>query len=236
MRTKPVGRGLSALVKGLRALEEEKLDEDLDLLRELEVEQDGYQNASVSRNPPLPKVLVEDSQAPEMPLGPDRGLETDTEDEDALEEEGKGRDGKPLKVWKKKGQKRSTRRVTMRPVTAKWKPKTEWRGGEKDDVEDKVDVGDTQVVDAGGDNKGGKPGQGYVDDDDENNDELAYEEDKRTGVGKEARKWKEKEKAGEEAPKKKKMVAATAHANFRALKIRGKGSKGKGGGKFGRRR
>lgn len=33
---KPAGRGLSALVKGLRDMEDEKLDEELEMLREME--------------------------------------------------------------------------------------------------------------------------------------------------------------------------------------------------------
>ena len=234
-RTKSAGRGLSALVRGLREMEEENLDEDLEMLRELEAEQNGESYILKNKKLPPPKILVEDSQALEMPLGPDRGVETDTGDEDELEKEGKGKDGKPLKVWKKKGQKRTTRRVAMKPVTAKWKPELEWKGGEKINVAEEAAVGETQVANVGGNNEGRDSEEVHMDDDDDG--ELAYEEEEKEGVGRETRTGNGKEKGKvEEAPKKKKMVAATAHANFRALKIRGKGSKGKGGGKFGRRR
>ena len=233
MRTKPAGRGLSALVRGLREMEEEKLDEDLDLLREIEAEENGESYTPTVKKPSTPKVLVEDSQAAEMPLGPDRGLETDTEDEEALDKEGRARDGKPLKVWKKKGQKRSTRRVVIRPVVGKWKPEAKWEGG--DEEEEKEVVGETQALDTTNNNGDGESGKGYVDDNDD--DELAYEEEEKSSIEKEARKGKVTEKGKiEEAPKKKKMVEATEQANFGGLMIWVKGAMGMGAGKFGRRR
>jgi len=239
VRTKPAGRGLSALVRGLRELEEEKLDDDLEMLRELEAEQSGDNGGATTKKPIAPKVLVGDSQMGEMPLGPDGNRESESEDEEALAKEGRGRDGKPLRVWKKKGQKRSTRRVIMKPVAAKWKPEVEWNCG-KDIEEDKAEVVvvETQLVEGAlGNNEGGDLG--------DRDWEESLEEDElwigveEASVGPEQKETKKEEKAGgerEEAPKKKKKIAATAHANFRALKIRNKQSKGKGGGKFGRRR
>ena len=232
------GRGLSALVRGLRELEEEKLDDDLEMLRELESEQTGDNSGATTKKPLAPKVLVGDSQMGEMPLGPDGNLESESEDEETLAKGGRGRDGKPLRVWKKKGQKRSTRRVIMKPVVAKWKPEVEWNGG-KDIGEDKseaVVVEETQVVESVlGNNEGGDLGDR---DWEEEEDELGIGVDG-ASRGPEQKKTKRKEKKardGTEAPKKKK-IAATAHANFRALKIRNKQSKGKKGGeKFGRRR
>lgn len=47
-----VGKGLSAIVQGLRDMEEERLDDDMDVLREIEAEQEAA------------KVEVDDSQAP----------------------------------------------------------------------------------------------------------------------------------------------------------------------------
>ena len=72
------GKGLSALVQGLRDMEEEKLDDDMDVLRELEAEQDAVGNQDVE---------VADSQ---------------------------NQTGR--RPYKKKGQKRTTRRVHMKPV------------------------------------------------------------------------------------------------------------------------
>ncbi|KAL5000184.1 DNA replication/checkpoint protein [Aspergillus recurvatus] len=73
-----VGKGLSQLVQGLRDMEEERLEDEWDVLREIEIEQTG---ASVD---------IPDSQA----VDPDATGHT----------------------FKKKGQKRTTRLVRMRPV------------------------------------------------------------------------------------------------------------------------
>ncbi|KAL9000907.1 MAG: hypothetical protein Q9169_000662 [Polycauliona sp. 2 TL-2023] len=143
MRPKPAGRGLSALMKGLRDMEEAKLDDELDLLNEME-EQEGHSPKGKARI--VPKVCVEDSQVPDMPLGPDGEGESGREDLEALDTAGKDRSGRPLKIWKKKGQKRTTRRVTMKPNTAKWKPEQEWSGGKDDESEEEVvAVGETQI-------------------------------------------------------------------------------------------
>ncbi|MCJ1322878.1 DNA replication regulator sld2 [Xylographa vitiligo] len=195
---KPTGRSLSTLAQGLRAMEEAALDEELDLLREME----GGEARGVEA-----KVLVGDSQVGDMPLGPDRGGEGSGEEEG--EGEGEARAGR---TWRKKGQKRSTRRVVMRPVVGRWVPEREWVGGVvEEEGQGEGVVRETQ----GGD--GGELGveEGGVDE--ENTGEKGQEEP-------------EEKKA--KAPRK---VSATAHANFRALKIRNKHSKGKKGGRFGRR-
>ncbi|KAF3390578.1 DNA replication regulator sld2 [Penicillium rolfsii] len=76
------GKGLSHLVQGLRAMEEEREDDEWDMLRELEAEQEAAA-----------------FQVPESQAGPENG-----------------------RPYKKKGQKRTTRRVIMRPVAPR--PKT----------------------------------------------------------------------------------------------------------------
>lgn len=213
---KAAGRGLSALVKGLRDMEDEQFDEEMDVLREMEG--GGAPSVKVAK----PKILVNDSQAPDMLLGPDGG--GGSEDSDDFENDGNGRDGKPSKVWKKKGQKRTTRRVLMKPVTAKWKPEPEWKGERNEEDEEAV-VEETQVT-----------RQKQKGDQDE------YEEDE-VHIDDEVEEPKEqKGEAGEKSEGKKeglatkiKKISATAHANFRALKIKNKQSKGKRGGRFGRR-
>ncbi|RAO66921.1 uncharacterized protein BHQ10_002933 [Talaromyces amestolkiae] len=88
------GKGLSALVQGLRDMENERMEDDWDILNELEAEQ----NIGMAGE----KVQVGDSQVPH----------------DAA---GEGPSGG--RVWKKKGQKRTTRLVKMKPVMqAKKKP------------------------------------------------------------------------------------------------------------------
>ncbi|TVY23091.1 DNA replication regulator [Lachnellula hyalina] len=126
---KPLVRGLSSMLAGLRKMEEEAADEDLDALHEMENETPGPGTGSGrgsgnSSKPPtkpaapaaeFPKdIVVEDSQ-PRLPLG---GFD-DEAMFDSSGSEGHDRDGQPLKVYKKKGQKRTTRRVKMKPVRSK---------------------------------------------------------------------------------------------------------------------
>ena len=222
---KPAGRGLSALVKGLRGMEEEKMDEELDMLRELEAEELGTSSIKANAGPPMPRkarIQVEDSQhQPEMPLGPDgEGWESSEE-----EEEQRGRDGKPLKVWKKKGQKRSTRRVVMKPTVGKWKPEKAWALPE-DEAEGVMQ--DTQINGTSADSNKGGSHAGMHEGGGSNADTL---DDK--GATSKVASTANEEVTKTKAPKK---VSATAHANFRALKIKNKQSKGKKGGRFGRRK
>ena len=211
---RPAGKGLSVLVKGLRDMEDEKLDEELEMLREIEGQCGPRRKISQS------KVLVNDSQAPDMPLGPDRGLES--EDEEDIEKEALGRDGKPLKIWKKKGQKRTTRRVLMKPNVAKWKPEPAWKGEAESEVEkEQAVVEETQITTQ-------KPNEDYQ-------DELDSEDANEADAGKKKTKKKAEGDKQDFVPKVRK-ISATAHANFRALKIKNKQSKGKRGARFGRRR
>jgi hypothetical protein len=99
-----LGRSLSAMIQAMKKDEDDKLDEEADIMRELEMEEAGI---SLPKKARAPQIQVEDSQAA-MPLGPDRGLEIDEDEEDEPE---LGPDGKPRRVWKKKGLKRQTRRV-----------------------------------------------------------------------------------------------------------------------------
>ena len=212
---RPAGKGLSALVKGLRDMEDEKLDEELEMLREMEGQFGPSSNIS------HPKVLVDDSQRPDMPLGPDGGLES--EDEEDVEKEGQGRNGKPLKIWKKKGQKRTTRRVLMKPNVAKWKPEPAWKGEAESEEEDKQAVVEqTQITTQ-------RPNEDYEDELDNGEDANEAE-----GGKKKTKKKVDGNKPGFVAKVRK--ISATAHANFRALKIKNKQSKGKRGARFGRRR
>jgi len=103
-KRRPLGRSLSAMIQAMKKDEEDQLDEEADIMREMEMEEAGISMPAKSK---VPKILVEDSQAA-MPLGPDRGLESEEE-----QEEGPllWPNGQPRKAWKKKGLKRQTRRV-----------------------------------------------------------------------------------------------------------------------------
>ena len=206
MPSKPAGVGLSALVKGLRGMQDEALDDELDVLREIEAEElyagnFGQSNAAAVNS--KPQLLVGDSQAEtEMPLDPDRV--GDEEDEGSEDEGLQERDSK-LKVWKKKGQKRTTKRVKMKPSVAAWQPEPAWQYvAEESPERDEGKVDDTQI-DAG---------------------EVGKEDLENSKV---KNSIKERVKLARKTP-------ATAHVNFRALKIKNKQSKGKRGAKFGRRR
>jgi 26S proteasome regulatory subunit N12 len=101
-KRRPLGRSLSAMIQAMRKDEDDRLDEEADIMRELEMEEEGIPM------PRKPKVViqVEDSQA-QMPLGPDRGHESEEESDEAPDT---GANGKS-RPWKKKGLKRQTRRV-----------------------------------------------------------------------------------------------------------------------------
>lgn len=103
-------RSLSSIIRNLRDQVEETLDEDLELMREMEAEAEGevYVRPQTKSNKKVPEILVEDSQV-DMPLGPDRGDESDEDEPD--KNDGLDHEGKPRKVWKKKGLKRQTKRV-----------------------------------------------------------------------------------------------------------------------------
>lgn len=227
-----VGKGLSALVQGLRDMEEERLEDELDVLREIEAEQ-----ASLN-------VEVADSQTPA------------------------GNIGRP---WKKKGQKRTTRRVRMKPVISK--PTSMPQGSTSDDesehqaedVEEHAAVPETQqprTLDAA-----------FEDEDensDEENDQVSlhtvsepdldsdpdYGEDTRPVTKSKSFSEKMKEAIGVVQPQpaerpakaaqpvvkedetkkvRARKVNPQAHANYRSLKIRNKNSKGRGAGRFRRR-
>jgi hypothetical protein len=96
---------LSEIVRGLRQMEDEQHDDDLDALREME---------SARAN-----VLVGDSQAAETGAGTGNGsMEVGVE---------AGEENRAFtKVWRKKGQKRTTRRANMRPVKMKPKKENQW--------------------------------------------------------------------------------------------------------------
>lgn len=113
-------RSLSTIIRGLKDQEVEKADEDWDLLHEMETEPtEAISNPLRASNS---QVVLEtqfesqDVDDKEMPLGPDT-LSGSDDDDSAAETGALGPDGKPRKVWKKKGLKRQTRKVTMKPPT-----------------------------------------------------------------------------------------------------------------------
>lgn len=237
---KPITRSLSSIVAGLRKIEDEALDEELDVLREMEMEEAGIA-------PPPKKAVptpiesekagaedgaeVEDSQIKEVEPRPDRpvllGGFDDENAYDSSADEQLDR-GQPLRVYKKKGQKRTTRRSYLKPTRSK-RPVD--ATGEDDEEEV---VLETQVKTAGGEEElvdGLMSGSDF--DEDESDEDAAEKKKAKAKKDKKAKDKKDKEKKEkgkekEEGTVKKavRKVKATAHANFKRLKLRQGGAKG----------
>ena len=213
-KRKPFVRSLSTIIQGLRKQEAEKMDDEWAVLDEIEAEARGE-----PRQPAAPSTPSKPSAQPvqpaqhrppaadadDMPLGPDQAAHHSDAEPSAPDAD--AHPPRPTKAWKKKGQKRQTRRVIMRPVAPKQKPApaavqdesdaeaaTRTKGGERD--------ADADADSAGSDSDATPP----------------------------------QPQPQPAATKPKKKVSAQAHANFRALKIKNKNSKAKGKGRFGGRR
>lgn len=121
------------MIQDLRREEEERFDEEMDILREIEdgvpaipvakaTKRPAHETQNITDAASSTAPLVEDSQPPDTEdlklLGPDGAAQVSDEEDDTPQ---LGRDGKPLRVWKKKGLKRQTRRVNSKsspPVLA----------------------------------------------------------------------------------------------------------------------
>ncbi|KAK5117135.1 hypothetical protein LTR85_008903 [Meristemomyces frigidus] len=242
-------RSLSSIIKGLRKQEEKRMDDDWDILDELEAEERGEAPQAAA-----PKVLVEDSQGADMPLGPDQGPpESEDEEPSNVRQPAVDANGKPRKPWKKKGLKRQTKRTNMRPVLHKPKKAGDLAAEEGSDDELVVE---TQQADAPSLSTRKRRSDGEAEGSEASGDEHAASECEdeaaepgaKSGAPKRSKKSskpndaaktnKTTDQTAEQKPEKaRKKVSAQAHANYRALKIKNKNSKGngKGGRKFGRR-
>ncbi|KAL2106962.1 hypothetical protein VUR80DRAFT_5907 [Thermomyces stellatus] len=219
---KPFARGLSAIVANLRKVEESAFDDDEEAMREMEageapeesiVRPPASPTAARAPEPPVPDSQVVPETQPGMKMlgGFDDEAAYDSPVEEATDR------GQPMKEFKKKGQKRTTRMVKMKPTIVK-RPLEEVPAGVSD--EDEV-IPETQVdaTAAGGSSD-------LEDGDYEGTATKEVDKRKREGEG------DEKEGKVRKAARK---VNELAHANFRRLKLRGKGAKGGGGGRFRRR-
>ena len=201
-------------------MEDERLDEEFNILREMERE-------SVPQNHWDQPQDLDESQRPAMPLGSDHGLEGE---EDGLENsaDASRENEKSSGVWKKKGQKRTTRRTLMMPNTARWKPEPPWKV-DKANGDEKDCLAKAQTSSAGRVTEYGEDSDRY-DKDLVENEGVIRASNRREYIladGLEHRKG---------LVKKVKKISATAHANFRALKIKNRQSKIKKVSRFGRQR
>ncbi|KAL0939494.1 DNA replication regulator sld2 [Colletotrichum truncatum] len=197
---KPMVRGLSAIVASLRKVEEEQLDDDLEALREAE----GAEAQPKASSKPTEDLLAADSQI-HLPLGGfDDEAMYDSPDEEQLD-----RDGKPLRIFKKKGQKRTTKRSNMKPTQVK-RPLATVENAVQDN-DDNETVPETQA-------------NGMADDlpdelaDMESDSDFDDTSSKASGA-------KKTEKVGT-VKKAVRKVNELAHANFRRLKLKNNGAKG----------
>ncbi|EFX00937.1 DNA replication regulator sld2 [Grosmannia clavigera kw1407] len=219
---KPLVRGLSSVLAGLRKLEDDRLDEELDVLRELEAEEAG--------GPPVRRTKTSEEAAPvqdgQRLLGgfDDEGLY------DSAPEEQTGRDGQPLRLFKKKGQKRTTRLVYMRPTRTK-RPvadATVGQDGSDFDEEDDKNDGEHEAVPLTG---GGGSDDEWSDGEEQTQQAAKEKKDKDKKRDKKATAaaadgTEDRESKAGPVRRAARKVNELAHANFKRLKLRNSGSKG----------
>ncbi|KAI0475073.1 DNA replication/checkpoint protein [Xylariaceae sp. FL0804] len=224
---KPLGKTLSSVVASLRKLEEEKLDDDLEALREMEeAEAEGGPTETAARPAPKPKpkpkdsssILEPDSQGPRLLGGFDDEAMYDSPTEEAL-----GRDGQPLRIYKKKGQKRTTRRVNMKPTRAK-RPQAPAEEEPREDEDDDEIVAETQFDATKANEKPPPPAPDMDSDSDFDVIAAATGADDKAAAKKTGPK-DQKKKAGV-VKKAARKVNELAHANFKRLKLKNNGAKG----------
>lgn len=209
---KPMVRGLSEIVASLRKIEEEHAEpeDDLEALREME-EMEEMDGGGTMGPPKMPvpasqklvqnEVLAPDRPSQVLPLGgfDDEGA-YDSPTEDQV-----GRDGQPLRIFKKKGQKRTTRRSNMKPVRSKRATSVDLGGKpEEEEAELATDEEEAEVL--------------HSDAESDYDDGAAAEEKRK----REAKAQKKEGKVKKTARK----VNELAHANFQRLKLKNGGAKG----------
>ncbi|KAF2102317.1 hypothetical protein NA57DRAFT_54233 [Rhizodiscina lignyota] len=205
------GRSLSSMIQEMRKKEDDQFEDELEVMREME---DGFNPTAATKIGASDGLLLGEESDNKTPIT--------TEGAGGPEKADTAR-----KPFKKKGQKRQTRRVIMRPVRTRPEKKPEARDhneSDEDDYAKPVNATEKDESDYGS----------FVDDDSASSgDERRREQQSKKTKGKET---KEKETKEKEARGKKKINPnATAHANFRSLKIKNKNSKAKGRGRMGRR-
>jgi DNA replication regulator SLD2 len=218
---KPLVRGLSSILAGLRKIEEEAADDDLEALHEMENDTGVKDITSVKIRVTAPKetTLVEDSQ-PRLPLGGfddeamfDRELE-------GMKNPPQGRDGRPLKVYKKRGQKRTTRLVKLKPSRSK--PQAQPERPQDDSGDELAHAAETVLETQVDDIAGFEDARNF--DSDSQSEYTASEGGTRYRRPDQSKK-RERTKDGK--PRTGSRKANTlSHQNFKRLKLRNSGAKG----------
>jgi len=250
-KRRPFARGLSDLVANLRNVEEHAFDDEEEAMLEMEAEAMGLTvnpMPSVSLSTPAvtetesqsQAVLVPDSQAEKPAL---LGGFDDEAAWDILPEEQLDR-GRPMKEWKKKAPKRTTRKVNMRPTIVK-RP-VEGQDGvglrmlsdDEDETVPETQFDATQQPTTGDEEEDLNLEHPENEDDEYDHKAETGKKRKRSEAkmdGSAKGEKKKKRRAGkaneqrEEEGKVKKAVRKVnelAHANFKRLKLRNRGAKG----------
>jgi len=235
-------------------MQEEALDDDLDALREVEGGPSPSKNPQqIQAHRPQPskyteRIQVEDSQqVTDFPFidFPDLDFNSDVKEGEPLGEKEQAmvdRDSK-LPVYKKKGQKRTTRKVNMKPVRSKPPARKASPTNYSDDEEDEEHAWER----ADGDQETGGESRDLVPDTQQGfeADSLPLYDSKRNfdsesdggtsytaSVGGTRYKRSKVKTAGRKI-----KAGAQAHMNYKRMKLRNTGAKGgKVGGRFSRRR
>ncbi|KAI1007525.1 hypothetical protein K3495_g700 [Podosphaera aphanis] len=215
IKQKPLMKGLSSILADLRDIQDERLDEDLEALREMEAGESGLIKplAQPSFKPiTLEKdILKPDSQAGLLIGGLD--------DETALGSP-TGMHEHPVKLFKKQGQKRTTRKSNLKPSRAKLAPVQEEATSEDNSEEHNALTSDKPKI--GGD-EFGKEARNF--DSDSQSEYTASEGETRYRRPKQENKSLPAQTAGNSKSSVRK-VSAKAHQNFKRLKLRNSGASG----------
>lgn len=219
MPYKLMGKGLSSLVKGLREMEDEKLDDEMDIMREMEAQgDDDVFQTRESQGGGKANEVHDYGNKDDDDDDDDQGTESGSDNDKVKEPPTTA----PRKAWKKKGQKRTTRRVIMRPVRTKpvSQPKSlPIVNDEEEDHEDLINDNNNNN-DKEPKEPTALPENDHGDLDPQPNPEKSQSTNMNT----------------KNPPSKQTTTKAPsqAHVNYRALKIRGKGQVGKRKGRFGK--
>lgn len=120
---KPPIRGLSSIIAGLRKMEEEKLDEEMDVLRDIENESSTQAGGKAVREPDTDNNTQGlSANGPrgehDIPhLGDQIDVSLSMDDKEEEEQNHDDQTNKPSKPWKKRGQKRTTKRVISKSTS-----------------------------------------------------------------------------------------------------------------------
>lgn len=267
-----LARSLSSVVAGLRKMEDEAFGDEEEVLREMEMGMDE----GLERAKPVKDAEVEDSQLPvrisphlggnesKWPQRERVGLLSGFDDEGLAEREENSStvQQQPQRTFKKRGQKRTTRLVNMRPTRAKRPAQPIGEDGEDDEHDEDDGVPETQFNTSRRATTASRDANTHdlrlSDEEPASLSDLASFSDSESDLGEQRPKGsstkpkqtrkpagtapkpaaKDGEKEGGVVQRAVRKVKATAHANFKRLKLRNSGARGgpPQGSRFRRRR